>query len=48
VVNLTMFYDACVTNLHVPPGRDYLADVGFPVCEALIIPKWGDHYHLAE
>jgi hypothetical protein len=48
VVGSTMFYDAHVTDLCVPPGRYYLADAGFPVCEALIIPKWGVHYHLAE
>jgi len=28
--------------------RYYLADAGFPICDALIIPKQGVHYHLAE
>jgi hypothetical protein len=48
VVNSTMFYNACVTDLCVPPGRYYLVDAGFPVCKALIIPKQGVRYHLAE
>ena len=44
----TMFYDARVTDLQIPPGRYYLADAGFPICNALVIPKRGVHYHLAE
>lgn len=44
----TMFYDARVTDLHIPPGKYYLADAGFPICEALLIPKRGERYHLAE
>ena len=35
----TMFYDARVTDLHIPAGKYYLADAGFPICEALLIPK---------
>ena len=46
--DLTMFYDAHVTDLHIPAGKYYLADAGFPICEALLIPKQGAHYHLAE
>ena len=44
----TMFYDACITDLHIPVGKYYLADAGFPICDALIIPKRGVRYHLAE
>ena len=44
----TMFYDACVTDLQIPQGKYYLADAGFPTCNALHIPKRGIHYHLAE
>lgn len=44
----TMFYDACVTDLQIPAGKYYLADAGFPICKALVIPKWGERYHLTE
>jgi hypothetical protein len=43
-----MFYDARITDLHILVGKYYLADAGFPICDALIIPKQGVHYHLAE
>jgi hypothetical protein len=46
--NSTMFYDARVTDLHVPVGKYYLADAGFLICNALLILKWGECYHLAE
>ena len=44
----TMFYDACITDLHIPLGKFYLADVGFLICDALVIPKCGVHYRLVE
>jgi len=44
----TMFYDARITDLHIPVGKYYLADAGFPICDALVIPKQGVRYHLAE
>src|SRR5271156_1230781 len=44
----TMFYDARMTDLHIPADKYYLADAGFPICDALIIPKRGVRYHLAE
>jgi hypothetical protein len=44
----TMFYDARITDLHIPAGKYYLADAGFPICDALLIPKRGVRYHLAE
>ena len=43
-----MFYDARMTDLHVPAGKYYFADTGFPICDALLIPKRGVWYHLAE
>ena len=46
--DLTMFHDAHVTNLSVPPGRYYLADAGFPTCASLLIPIHGTCYHLQE
>ena len=44
----TMFYDARITDLHVPVGKYYLADAGFPISDALVIPFRGVRYHLAE
>ena len=37
-----------MTDLHIPAGKYYLADAGFPICDALVIPKRGVRYHLAE
>ena len=47
-VDSTMFYDARMTDLHIPADKYYLADAGFPICDALVIPKRGVRYHLAE
>ena len=44
----TMFHDARFTNLPVLLGKYYLVDTGFPICETLLIPYWGVHYHLTE
>jgi hypothetical protein len=44
----TMFHDARVTDLPVPPGKYYLADAGFPLSASLVIPFRGKHYHLKE
>ena len=44
----TMFYDARITDLQIPAGKYYLADAGFPTCDALVIPKRGVCYHLVE
>jgi hypothetical protein len=44
----TMFQDARVTDLPVPPERYYLADAGFPSCTSLIVPFRGTRYHLQE
>ena len=46
--NSTMFYDARVTDLPVLHGKYYLADAGFPICDTLLIPYRGVHYHLVE
>ena len=46
--------DSCIFNsawegsFAVPPGTYYLADAGFPTCEALLIPYKGVRYHLKE
>jgi DDE superfamily endonuclease len=44
----TMFYDACMMDLYIPADKYYLANAGFSLCDALIIPKRGVWYHLAE
>ena len=44
----TMFHDARLTDLPVPRGKYFLADVGFQICNALLIPYCGTCYHLAE
>ena len=31
-----MFYDARMTDLHIPADKYYLADAGFPICDALL------------
>ena len=46
--DVTMFQDARITDLPIPPGRYYLADAGFPTCSALLIPIRGTRYHLQE
>jgi hypothetical protein len=43
-----MFYDAHMTDLHILANKYYLADAGFLICDALIIPKHGAQYHLIE
>ena len=31
-----------------PEGKYYLADVGYPTCNQLLVPYWSVRYHLAE
>lgn len=35
-------------DLVIPPGKYYLADAGFPTCNALLVPYRGVQYHLQE
>ena len=44
----TLFHDARTSDLTIPEGQYYLADAGFGVCEALLVPYQGVRYHLAE
>ena len=44
----TMFEDAHITDLPILHGKYYLVDTGFPICDSLIVPYRGEHYHLAE
>lgn len=43
-----IYEDACSKDLHIPDGKYFLADAGFPACPQLIIPYRGTRYHLAE
>ena len=44
----TVYHDAHVHELTIPPGKYYLADAGFPSCPELLILFCGEWYHLAE
>lgn len=44
----TMYHDARLTDLPIPPGKFFLADAGFPACDSLLVPYRGVRYHLAE
>ena len=48
VSDSTMYIDSHTTDLKVQPGKYYLADAGFPLASALLIPYRGVRYHLAE
>ena len=48
VSDSTMFFDSHITDLIVQNGKYYLADAGFPIASALLIPYRGVRYHLAE
>jgi len=37
-----------ISDLTIPPGKFYLADAGFGVCDSLLVPFCGVCYHLAE
>src|SRR5882724_2252254 len=33
-----VFHDAHVHDLEIPDGKYYLADAGYPICDALLVP----------
>jgi hypothetical protein len=43
-----IYEDACAHDLHIPAGKYFLADAGFPLRPGLLIPYRGVRYHLAE
>lgn len=43
-----LFNDAQLSDFAIPLGRGYLADAGFGICDALLVPFCGVQYHLAE
>ena len=44
----TMYNEARLSDLLIPPGKYYLADAGFGICDSLLVPYRGVRYHLAE
>jgi DDE superfamily endonuclease len=43
-----VFDHACRKDFEIPSGIYYLADAGFPLCDALMTPYLGVRYHLKE
>lgn len=43
-----VFEDARRVDFAIPPGSYYLADLGFAVCDALVVPFRSVRYHLRE
>ena len=43
-----IFDDAHADDFTIPEGRYYLADAGYPNCDALLVPYRGVRYHLKE
>ena len=43
-----VFADARSKDFAIEPGTYYLADAGFPLCDALLVPYRGVRYHLKE
>ena len=48
VADGTLFNDARAHDLKIPRSKQYLADAGFPLCNALLVPYRGVRYHLKE
>lgn len=43
-----IYEEAESTDLHIPEGKYYLADAGYPLSSKLLVPYRGVRYHLAE
>ena len=41
-----IFDEVHCNDFVIEPGTYYLADAGFPLCNALLVPYCGVHYHL--
>ncbi|KAF7358246.1 putative transposase [Mycena venus] len=44
----SMYSAARLRDFCIPEGKCYLADAGFGICDALLVPYWQTCYHLAE
>ena len=45
--NAAMYAHSCLADLTIPQGKFYLGDAGFVICNPLLVPYCGVHYHLA-
>jgi hypothetical protein len=43
-----VYQDACANDFHIPEGKYFLADAGYPLRCGLLTPYRGVRYHLAE
>lgn len=43
-----IYHDARTGDLAIPNGSYFLADAGYPACNALLVPYRGVRYHLRE
>lgn len=43
-----LWEEARQRDLAIPPGKYWLGDAGFPLCDALLVPYRGKRYHLKE
>ena len=43
-----IYEDVYTHDFHIPAGKYYLANAGFPLCDQLLVPYRGVCYHLAE
>ncbi len=43
-----MYGHSQLVDLFIPAGKVYLADVGFGICDSILVPYRGVQYHLAE
>jgi hypothetical protein len=48
VADSVLWEDARSSNFPISPGTYYLADAGFPSCDALLVPYQNTRYHLKE
>jgi hypothetical protein len=44
----SMYSHSRLVDLRIPAGKYYLADAGFGICDAMLVPYRGVRYHLAE
>ena len=48
VADTALWQDAVMNDIRVPLNQYLLSDVGFPSCDALLVPYRGVRYHLRE
>ena len=48
IADSSLFDKTQAASLYIPEGKYYLADAGFALCDSLLVPYRGVHYHLRE